>query len=137
MIIDHVGIAVRSLEPAVRHWETIFGYTQATEIVANTRQNVRVVFLTKAGSLTVKLVEATDRTSPVFAFAQRGGGLHHLCFRTDSVGAETERLRSLGARVLAEPQPGEAFEDEQIAFVFAAGVNVELIDTERRARRLP
>jgi methylmalonyl-CoA epimerase len=133
MVIDHIGIAVRAIEPALRQWETLFGYRRATGIVTNTRQKVRVVFLSKEGSLPVKLIEATDESSPVFPFAQRGGGLHHLCFRAASVEEEVERLKSLGARVLASPQPGEAFEGEAIAFVLAAGLNVELIDTDRRA----
>lgn len=136
MVIDHVGIVVKSIEQAVKEWATVFGYAQATEIVTNTRQKVRVTFLSKPGSLPVKLVEATDPTSPVFALGQRGGGLHHLCFKSGSVDAEMKRMRALGIRTLAEPQPGEAFEDEKIAFVFAAGLNVELIDTDKRARRL-
>lgn len=43
-------------------------------------------------------------------------------------------LKSKGVRVLVEPQPGEAFENENIAFLFCKnGLNVELIDTEKRA----
>ena len=138
MIIDHVGIAVRSIERSIEHWQTVFGYEPMTEIVTNTRQKVRVVFLARRGSLQVKLIEPTDSTSPVHAFAQRGGGLHHLCFRCESVDAEVARLEALGLRVIAPRQPGEAFEDEKIAFVYAGeGLSIELIDTERRAGRLP
>lgn len=137
MILDHVGIAVRSLERSIEHWRAVFGYRQATEIVTNTRQKVRVVFLAKDGSLPVKLIEPTDPTSPVHVFAQRGGGLHHLCFRSPSVDAEVARLEALGLRIIEPPQPGEAFENEKIAFVYAGdGLNIELIDTELRARRL-
>ena len=137
MILDHVGIAVRSIERSIEHWAEVFGYEQATEVVLNTRQNVRVVFLAKPGSMQVKLIEPTDPTSPVHAFTQRGGGLHHLCFRCDSVDAEVARLVALGLRVLAPPEPGEAFDNEMIAFVYAGdGLNVELIDTVRRAGRL-
>jgi methylmalonyl-CoA/ethylmalonyl-CoA epimerase len=137
MIIDHVGIAVRSIEASIERWRTVFGYEQLTEIVTNTRQQVRVVFLAKRGSLQVKLIEPTDPTSPVHALAERGGGLHHLCFRCESVDAEVVRLEALGLRVIAPPQPGEAFEDESIAFVYAGeGLSIELIDTERRAGRL-
>lgn len=138
MILDHVGIAVRSIERSIGHWTEVFGYAQATEVVLNTRQKVRVVFLAKPGSLQVKLIEPTDPTSPVHAFTQRGGGLHHLCFRCESVDAEVARLVALGLRVLAPPEPGEAFENELIAFVYAGdGLNVELIDTVRRAGRRP
>ncbi len=138
MILDHVGIAVPSLERSMERWRAIFGYRQATEVVTNTRQKVRVVFLEREGSLPVKLIEPTDPTSPVHAFAQRGGGLHHLCFRSPSVDVEIARLQALGLRVIAPPQPGEAFENEKIAFVYAGnGLNIEIIDTERRAGRLP
>ena len=45
MIIDHIGIVVKSLEKGIKHWETVFGYVQYTGIVENSRQHVRVVFL--------------------------------------------------------------------------------------------
>jgi methylmalonyl-CoA/ethylmalonyl-CoA epimerase len=137
MILDHVGIAVRSIEQAVEQWRTVFGYRPLTEIVTNRTQKVRVIFLQKAGSLEVKLIEPTDASSPIYALAQRGGGLHHLCFRCDSIDAEVARLQAAGLRVLADAQPGEAFDGERIAFVYAGnGLNVELIDTDKRASRL-
>lgn len=133
MIIDHVGIAVRSLEEGIEHWKTVFGYKQLTNIIINTRQKVRVTFLKKDNSLLVKLIEPIDSTSPVYAFAQRGGGLHHLCFKCARIEDEISRLQILGLRVLADPQPGEAFENENIAFIFAKqGLNIELIDTDKR-----
>lgn len=137
MIIDHVGIAVRSLDAAVEHWKRVFGYHQMTKIVVNSRQKVRVVFLTKPDSLTVKLIEPTDRSSPIYRFAMSRGGLHHLCFKCAHVDAEVDRLKTAGLRVLAEPQPGEAFADEKIAFLFAQdGLNIELIDTDKRSERI-
>jgi methylmalonyl-CoA/ethylmalonyl-CoA epimerase len=136
MVIDHVGIAVRSLDQAIRQWETVFGYRRMTEPVVNTRQKVRVVFLEKGGSMPVKLIEPTDETSPIFDFANRGGGLHHLCFKCDNLPVELARVKALRLRILAGPQPGEAFENENIAFVYAGnGLNVELIDTDKRAAR--
>jgi methylmalonyl-CoA/ethylmalonyl-CoA epimerase len=137
MVLDHVGIVVRSIVESIPKWESVFGYRQLTSIVTNSRQRVRVVFLAKDGSLSIKLVEPTDSRSAVHALAQRGGGLHHLCFRASSVTAEVARLRGLGLRILEEAQPGEAFEGESIAFVYAGdGLNVELIDTDRRASLL-
>ena len=134
MVIDHIGIAVKSLDEGIEHWKTVFGYRQLTRIIINTRQKVRVVFLTKKNSLPVKLIEPTDSASPVYALAQRGGGLHHLCFKCAKLEEEISRLSALGLRVLVRPQPGEAFENENIAFIFAnQGVNIELIDTNKRA----
>lgn len=136
MVIDHIGIVVRSIEQGIAHWEKVFGYQQATEVVLNTRQQVKVVFLEKTSSMPIKLVEPADDASPVAAFAKRGGGLHHLCFRCESVASEVARLKAMGLRVLAEPQPGEAFNNHDIAFIFAKqGLNIELIDTVERACR--
>src|SRR5690349_5047041 len=106
VIVDHIGIAVRSLERAIDDWGRLFGYRQVTEIVVNTRQKVRVVFLRKDASIDIKLIEPTDETSPIYGFTARGGGLHHLCFRCDDVDAELARLNALGARTLRPPEPG-------------------------------
>jgi len=137
MKIDHVGIAVKAIEKGIHDWENIFGYRQSTRVVTNTRQKVRVVFLEKEDSLPVKLIEPTDITSPIHTFAQKGGGLHHLCFLCENMEEELERLKEKRLRILAAPQPGEAFDNEKIAFVYVGqGLNIELIDTLKRAGRL-
>jgi methylmalonyl-CoA/ethylmalonyl-CoA epimerase len=95
------------------------------------------VFLTKEDSLPVKLIEPTDPSSPVYALAQRGGGLHHVCFKCAKLDEEISRLSAMGMKVLVKPQPGEAFENEKIAFVFnKQGLNIELIDTDKRTGML-
>ena len=137
MNIDHIGIVVKSLEKAIPHWQKVFGYSQATEIILNTRQKVKVVFLEKSGSLPIKLIEPADETSPIYVFSKKGGGLHHLCFMCDNIEDEVETLKAQRLRVLAEPEPGEAFANNKIAFVYTGhGLNIELIDTEERAGRL-
>jgi methylmalonyl-CoA/ethylmalonyl-CoA epimerase len=137
MTLDHIGIVVRSLAEGIEQWETMFGYRQMTARVVNTRQKVNVVFMEKDGSPVVKLLEPTDETSSVYRFAKRGGGLHHLCFRCDDLSSGISRLEAAGARLITPPEPGEAFEDEDIAFVFAGGgLNIELIATDLKSARL-
>jgi len=134
MNIDHIALVVPSIEEAIKHWEKVFGYRQQTKVIENTRQKVFVVFLQKKNSLSIKLVAPVDETSPVFRFAKRGGGLHHLCFKCDNLQQEIMRMEGLGLRLLTPPEPGEAFAYEDIAFVFAKhGLNIELIDTDKRA----
>lgn len=133
MHIDHVGIAVRSIEKGIELWETVFGYRQMTDVVVNTRQKVKVVFLKKDDSITIKLIAPADETSPIYSFSLKGGGLHHLCFKGERLEQDLDFLKRHGVRVIAQPQPGEAFENEQIAFGFVSGLNIELIDTDRRA----
>jgi methylmalonyl-CoA/ethylmalonyl-CoA epimerase len=137
MIIDHIGIVVRRMEDGVKQWTSLFGYSRITEQVMNTRQKVRVVFMAKKDSLMVKHIEPADESSPIYKFAQKGGGLHHICFKCDNIEATVKRLGEMGLHVLSEPEPGEAFENERIAFVYAKqGLNIELIDTEKKAKRI-
>jgi methylmalonyl-CoA/ethylmalonyl-CoA epimerase len=128
--LDHIGVQVRALEPAIEQFARLFGYRQATEPVTNTRQGVRVVFLEKADSLPLKLI------CPVDAQAPTPPKLHHLAFRTDDLQKAVDTLCAQGARLLSAPAPGEAFEDEPIAFLFAAGFNVEIIATDKRRGRI-
>jgi methylmalonyl-CoA/ethylmalonyl-CoA epimerase len=131
MVIDHIGIVVKSIDEGIKRWETFFDYKQMTEIVINSIQNVKVVFLHKSGSLVIKLIQPIDDSSPVFMFAKKGGGIHHLCFRCDNLNNEIERMKGLGLRILTEPQSGEAFCNEKIAFIYAKeGLNIELIETD-------
>jgi methylmalonyl-CoA/ethylmalonyl-CoA epimerase len=132
MIIDHIGIVVRCLADAVQQWETLFGYRRNSDIVLNTRQKVRVVFLSKPDSLTVKLIEPSSPDSPVFQASRKGGGLHHLCFRCPELQTEILRLQQHGATLIVPPQPGEAFRNHSIAFMLAGhNLNFELIDTPK------
>jgi methylmalonyl-CoA/ethylmalonyl-CoA epimerase len=137
MIIDHIGIVVRSVEKGIDKWINVFGYKQMTSVVINTRQKVKVVFLTKKDSILIKLIEPTDETSPIYEFAKRGGGLHHLCFKCGEINTEISALKDKGLRVITNPQPGEAFSNNNIAFIYANdGLNIELIDSDIKAEML-
>jgi methylmalonyl-CoA/ethylmalonyl-CoA epimerase len=135
--LDHIAIAVRSVEAAADRLSRLLGYTRTTEKVTNTRQRVNVLFLGKDGSLPIKLIEPSDAESPLCEFVKKGGGLHHICFKVPEVEAACSDLVARGARVIAAPQPGEAFDDHLIAFLYLGlGLNVEVIDTEQRRSRI-
>jgi methylmalonyl-CoA/ethylmalonyl-CoA epimerase len=134
MVIDHIGVVVSSLEEGMKQWQNLFGYARNSDVVTNVLQKVRVVFLSKPGSITVKLVEPVDRTSPVYDVARRGGGLHHLCFRCEDLKTQVSDLQASGMRMIVSPQPGEAFNGADIAFLLSKGnLNIELIDTTEKA----
>ena len=133
MTIDHIAIAVRSVDAAAQRLERLTGYERRTTVVTNTRQKVNVLFLCKAGSLDIKLIEPSGEDSPLCTFLKRGEGLHHLAFKVPDVTASCADLSAAGVRVLAQPEPGEAFDDHLIAFCYLGlGLNVELVDTDVR-----
>jgi methylmalonyl-CoA/ethylmalonyl-CoA epimerase len=133
MQLDHVAVAVRSVEAAADRLSALLGYERKTRTVTNTRQRVNVLFLSKEASLDIKLIEPSDADSPLWDFVRKGGGLHHVCFKVPDVGAACTELAAAGARVIAEPAPGEAFGNNLIAFLYLGlGLNVEVVDTEIR-----
>ncbi len=137
MIIDHICIAVKNLNEGIDYWERIFGYSQMTFPVINSRQKVRVVFLSKEGSLPVKLIEPVEGNNSLQNFVNRGGGFHHICFKCANVETTAGRLIENGLLTLAPSQPGEAFNNHNIAFLLAKyGLNMELIDTDEKAARI-
>ncbi len=134
MVIDHICFAVKNLEEGIAYWEKEFGYRQMTGIVINSLQKVKVVFLEKEGSLMVKLIEPLEDNKSLVSFVSRGGGFHHLCFRCDKIDDGLKDLKDKGLITLVPPQPGEAFNNHDIAFLWAKyGINIELIDTDEKA----
>lgn len=137
MRIDHIAVAVKSVEDTADRLCRVTGYARRTAVVTNTRQRVNVLFLARPGSLDIKLIEPADPDSPLWGSLRRGEGLHHVAFKVDDVQTATEELRAQGVRILAPPEPGEAFDEALIAFCYlGAGVNAELIDTDARRAEL-
>jgi methylmalonyl-CoA/ethylmalonyl-CoA epimerase len=137
MKIDHICFAVKDLREGISYWDNVFGYVQMTDIVTNSLQKVKVVFLYKDDSIMVKLIEPLEDNQSLVNFVNRGGGFHHICFRCADINDEINELAGKGLITLVPPQPGEAFNNHNIAFLLARhGINVELIDTDEKAALL-
>ena len=138
MVIDHICFAVKDLSEGIAYWEKVFGYQQMTGVVTNTLQKVKVVFLRKKKSLTIKLIEPLEDNKSLLSFVIRGGGFHHICFKCSEIKMTINELTGKGLITLVPPQPGEAFNNHDIAFLLARhGLSIELIDTDEKAGILP
>ncbi|HEV2165931.1 MAG TPA: methylmalonyl-CoA epimerase [Thermoplasmata archaeon] len=101
MQIDHVGLAVRSLERSLKAFEPLLA-TRATTPELVESQKVRAVFL-EAGETHFELLEPTEPDSPVGRFLERRGeGLHHVAFRVPSVDVALAGVRARGGRLIDE-----------------------------------
>ena len=126
--LDHVGIAVHSLDDSLPVFESITGGKgYGRERVE--QQGVEVVFL-GSGDARLELLAPTRDDSAVARFlAKRGPGMHHLCYRVGDIAAELDRYRAAGARLIDEaPRPGAA--GHLVAFIHpksTGGVLVELL----------
>lgn len=137
MVIDHICFAVRDTLEAVAYWENIFGYKQMTRTVDNMNEKVKVTFLSKKESVTIKLIEPFQDNRSLLNFIGHEGGFHHICFRCTSLDEKIDELTEKGLRVLVKPRPGEAFNNHNITFLLAKyGLNIELIDTDEKAEMI-
>ncbi len=98
-IIDHVGIAVNSLEEAKGRWAALLGSAvEGEETVAS--EGVRVAFFGK-GAGRIELLAPLDEESPIARFlARRGPGIHHVCIRVDDLDRALARAEADGAEVI-------------------------------------
>jgi methylmalonyl-CoA epimerase len=137
MKIDHICFAVKNLQDGIDYWKRVFGYRQMTKIVENSRQKVKVTFLEKDDSITIKLIEPVVGNQSLQNFVNRGGGFHHVCFKCSDIEEKIDELKNEGLILLVPPQVGEAFNNNNIAFLLARyGLCIELIDTDEKAEML-
>ncbi len=130
--IHHLGVAVDDLDAAIERWSQLFGATlEHRETVAE--QGVEAASL-RVGASRVELLAPLGPETPVGRFLeQRGPGMHHVAFEVADVGAELDRLRAAGARLVDE-QPRRGMFGLEVAFVHpesTAGVLAEFVSDER------
>ena len=99
--LDHIGIAVPDLEKAILRFVRDFGLNcaQLEDLVA--AKTTAALFPLPATS--IELLHPLNGEGPIAKFLEKKkGGLHHLCFRSDDIEADIQRLRSIGYRFLSD-----------------------------------
>jgi len=113
--IDHLGIAVRSINEARKFYEEVLGLVcEKEEVVAS--QKVRTAFFT-VGDVHIELLEPTADDSPVAKFLDKNGeGFHHIAYQTDDIDGQLETARDKGCRLINET-PIEGAGGRKVAFL--------------------
>lgn len=113
--IDHLGIAVRSLDEAVPLYEKALGLRcLGREEVAS--QKVRTAFF-DAGGVHIELLEPTSPDSTIAKFiTDRGEGIHHVAFRSDNIEGQLAQAAGAGVRLIHE-KPFEGAAGKLVAFL--------------------
>ena len=113
--IEHLGIAVKSLEEAIPYYENVLGL-KCYAIEEVTDQKVKTAFF-MIGQTKLELLEPTCPESTIAGFIEkRGEGIHHLAFATDDVAACLAEAEEKGVRLIDKaPRPGA--EQMMIAFI--------------------
>ena len=125
--IDHLGLAVRSLDEAVPYYENALGLKceHREEVMA---QKVRTAFF-RAGETHIELLEPTSPESPIAKFLETNpaGGVHHIAFATTDITGQLARASGAGVKLIHEV-PFEGAAGKLVAFLhpkFTGGVLTE------------
>lgn len=135
--LNHVGVAVPSIEDAKATYRDLYGVPESamTETREIPAQGVRFAFINLANSQ-IELIEPLGEGSPITNFLERNpkGGQHHVCFEVADIYAARDEMVAKGATVLNEPRIGA--HGTPIIFIHpknSNGVLIELMETPKAA----
>ena len=129
--IDHLGIAVNSIDAGKQFWTDVLGLPfEGSEIVEE--QKVNTGFF-PVGESEVELLESTAPDGPIAKYIEKKGtGIQHIAFRVDDIEAALKELRESGIRLIDET-PRKGAGGAKIAFLHpksTGGVLVEICERE-------
>lgn len=132
MNINHLGIATKSIQEALKFWADSLGLENVhSETVED--QKVRVAML-PLGESRIELLEPTSDDSPISKFLEkRGGGIHHIAVEVGDIEESLRRMKEAGVRLIDEA-PRVGAEGSLVAFVHPSstnGVLLELVQTRQ------
>jgi len=124
--IEHLGIAVKSLEQSNQLFEKLFGKSPY-KLEKVESEGVSTSFF-MMGDSKIELLEATNPDSAIAKFIEKKGeGIHHIAFEVQDIHAEMKRLQSEGFTLLSE-QPKKGADNKLICFLHPKGTNGVLIE---------
>ena len=125
--IEHIGIAVSSLDEAIPVYEKLLN-TKCYKLEEVTSEGVKTAFF-KIGDSKIELLEATNQDSPIAKYLdKKGPGMHHIAYDVDNIYEEIDRLEGEGFQLI-QSSPKNGADNKLIAFLHpksTAGTLVEL-----------
>jgi methylmalonyl-CoA/ethylmalonyl-CoA epimerase len=124
--VDHIGIAVHSIESALCVYEKLLGLTLIGEEIVES-QGVKVAFL-ETPSAKIELLEPLEQKGAIFSFLnKRGEGIHHIAFRVQNIRAKIQELESKGLTMI-DNKPRIGARGALIAFLHPSSTHKVLIE---------
>ncbi|EHM10617.1 methylmalonyl-CoA epimerase [Thermanaerovibrio velox DSM 12556] len=129
-VVDHIGIAVRSIEESLKFWQDVIGI-QCHGVEEVAEQKVKTAFL-PLGDTEIELLEGTSEDSPVSKFIEaKGEGIHHIAIRVPNIEEALEELKAKGVRLIDE-KPRMGAGGAKIAFVHPKASGGVLLEISER-----
>lgn len=124
--IEHIGIAVKSLEHSSHLYERLLGCKSYKKEEVKSEQVITEFF--KVSESKIELLQATSPESPIAAFiGKRGEGIHHIAFAVENILEEMARLKKEGFQLLNEI-PKKGADNKLVCFIHPRSANGVLIE---------
>lgn len=130
--LDHIAIAVPNFEAAIKRFMEDFGLPfEGTEDVLAAKTKTAFFSLP---ATSIELVHPLNGDGPIAKYIEkRGGGIHHLCFRSDNILEDVARLKAKGYEFLSDsPSPGA--HDSQVIFIHPKSCDGVLIEINQPSK---
>ena len=124
--IDHLGIAVRSINEGKKFWGDLLGLWLEESEAMNAEKLITTFF--PIGESEIELLESTDPEGPIGRFLEkRGEGVHHVAFRVENIEEALKELKEKGIRLIDET-PRAGARGAKIAFLHPKSTNGVLVE---------
>ncbi len=129
--LNHVAIAVPSLEAAVQVYRGLLG-ASVSAAAPQPEHGVTTVFV-ELPNTKIELLEPLGAESPIARFLERNpqGGIHHLCYEVEDIRAARDRLAAEGARVLGDGEPRIGAHGKPVLFLHPKDLCGTLVELEQ------
>ena len=127
MNIHHIGYLVKDIEKASKEFIRL-GFLKQGEAVEDIDRGCLIAFF-ENGGYRIELVQAIDEQSPIYRlYKKHGNSPYHICYETDNLPLEIERMTAEGFVLLQPPSPAPAICDRQVAFLVSKNIGlIELL----------
>jgi len=128
--LNHIAIAVPNIKSASDIWEKALGAKiSAPETL--TEHGVRVVFV-ESPNTKIELLEPLNENSPISRFLEKNpnGGMHHICYEVNNLKLASQKLESVGAKILGDGQPKIGAHGKPVIFLNPKDFSGTLIELE-------
>lgn len=128
--IDHIGIAVNSLEDAVKLYSDMFGL-EAEEVETSEAQKIKVAMV-QVGENKIELLEPTDSSSVIARYIEKKGeGMHHLALEVSNIEDTLKALKEKGVPLI-DSEPRTGVRGTRVVFLDPKGTQRVLIELVER-----
>ena len=124
--VDHIGIATSNLEEIRELYKHILPDVEPSEHVVESQKSKMLCY--DVAGVHLEFLEPTSDASPIAKFLAKGRkGMHHICFETDDIKADIEKMASEGCKLI-DKEPREGMNNTKVAFIHPASCGAVLTE---------